>query len=65
MIDKLRELYRLGCFVVAVFNFYFREREREHVSGAEGQREKERESQAGSTLSMEPDAGLDPTTLGS
>ena len=28
MIDKLRELYRLGCFVVAaVFNFYFREKE--------------------------------------
>ena len=48
---------------------YFRERERErerenaHVSG--GWAEGERESQAGSRLSVEPEVGLDPTTLGS
>ena len=36
---------------------------RECMSGAEGQRE--RESQAGSMLSVEPDAGLDHMTLGS
>ena len=33
--------------------------------GGERERERERESYAGSTLSMEPDAGLDPMTLGS
>ena len=32
-----------------------------HVSGA-GQRERERESQAGSTLSVKSDMGLDLTT---
>ena len=40
---------------------YFGDEEREHKQ--EGQREKERESQADSTLSMEPDVGLDLTTL--
>ena len=38
-------------------------------NGEEGQREsereRERESQAGATLSVEPDMGLNPTTLGS
>ena len=32
---------------------------------AEEERERERESQAGSSLSAEPDAGLDPMSLGS
>ena len=41
--------------------FYFREEE--HMSRREGQRE--RESKAGSTLSVEPDAGFNPTTQGS
>ena len=36
---------------------------RPHVG--EGQRERRTESQGGSLLSAEPDAGLDPTTLGS
>ena len=31
----------------------------------ERERERERESKTGSMLSAEPDAGLDPTTLGS
>ena len=42
-------------------NFYFRKRERECRRGAEGARQ----LQAGSTLSVEPDMGLDPMTLGS
>ena len=45
--------------------YYLRERERERERkqgrGAEGVRE----SQAGSMLSRGPNAGLDPTTLGS
>lgn len=39
--------------------FYLRDRE----SNREGQRKKEKETQADSTLSMAPDAGLDPMTL--
>ena len=61
---------------LAIFSFLFlerkeKEREREHVSGGEGQkerekeRERERESQAGSMLHIEPNKGLDSTTLGS
>ena len=42
-----------------------RERERENVSGGEAEREGERESQAGSMLSVEPHAGLDPVTVSS
>ena len=44
-----------------------REREGERTCKGEGQREREREreSQTGSTLSMETDVGLHPTTLGS
>ena len=54
-----------------LFLFYFREteREREHERGRgaerERERERERESQADSTLSKEPNARCDPTTLGS
>ena len=40
-----------------------RGKERERVSRREGQRERT-ESQTGSTLSVEPDTGLDPTTWG-
>ena len=39
------------------------EREREHMCVRWGGGEGERESQADSTLSTEPDAGLDPRTL--
>ena len=42
-----------------------RGRERERESRGEGQKERERDPQATSMLSTEPDAGLDPTTLGS
>ena len=41
--------------------FFLRERERESAGRREGQRE--RESQAGSTLIVEPDVGLDLMTL--
>ena len=42
-----------------------REREKERVqAGERGQREREKRSSAGFPL-MEPDAGLDPMTLGS
>ena len=42
---------------------FLRERAHIHANGEEEQRE--RESQAGSTLSLQPYTGLDPTTLGS
>ena len=42
-----------------------RERERESVHTGERSRGRERKSQAGSMISTEPDAGLDPMTLGS
>ena len=47
--------------------FHFRERGRERGRAREQGRcrGRERESQAGSTLSTEPDVGLDPMTLGS
>ena len=52
-----------------LFLFYFRETERERARagerGRERERERERESQADSTLSKEPNARCDPTTLGS
>jgi len=55
---------RIGCHPTFFFkSFYFIYlREREHEQG-EGQRERETESLADSVLSMEPDMGLDPTTL--
>ena len=37
----------------------------ENEKERERERERERISQAGSTLSMEPDTGLDPMTVGS
>ena len=44
--------------------FFLKERESERAQADEkGQRERERESQTGSTLSTEPDAGLDLTTM--
>ena len=46
-----------------MYVFNERERERVHMSWGEGQGQ--RESQAGYMLSVEPDLGLDPTTLGS
>ena len=46
----------MGCFfLMLIFKIYF-----EREGAEEGQREKERGSQAGSTLSTEPDVGLDP-----
>ena len=45
------------------FKIYLFILERERQYEWEGQRERERESQADSGLSVEPDAGLDPTTL--
>ena len=43
---------------------YLFDRQRSQV-GREAGREREREREAGSLLSREPDAGLDPRTLGS
>ena len=54
--DSQRRLRPQKCFI------YLVEREREWGKG-KGQREKERESQATSTLSAEPDTGLNPTIL--
>ena len=45
------------------FKFIFeKERKRERERTGEGQREEDRESQAGSTVSAEPDAGLQLAT---
>ena len=52
----------LFSFYIYLFILKEREREREHEQG-EGQKERERESQAGSTLSTEPDMRLDLTYL--
>ena len=45
---------------VCIYLFSEREREKTNMRG-EGQREVETESQAGSTLSSEPEVGLEPT----
>ena len=50
-------------FFVRLFFFFF-EKEGECVSEG-GVAERERESQAGSTLSVLPNTGLNPMTLGS
>ena len=56
-------------FRLEMFNFFLfflvSDLERVCVNGEDEQRERERESQAGSTLSTEPDGGLDSMTLGS
>ena len=56
-------------FRLEMFNFFsffsVSDLERACVNGEDEQRERERESQAGSTLSTEPDGGLDSMTLGS
>lgn len=44
------------------FSLFFSERERKHTSGG-GEGQKERDLQAGSTLPVEPDKGLDLKTL--
>ena len=52
-------------FFLIFFPFLFiLEREHARANKGEGQREREREPQAGSALSTEPTAGLNPTTLG-
>ena len=50
-------------YLIKKIFFNLRERERAWMSRGEGQRDRERESQAGSTLSEEPDMGLNPMTL--
>ena len=56
-------------YLCIYFRIFFFEREGANRCRGEGWREGgwegERESQAGPTLSAEPDAGLDPLTLGS
>ena len=42
-----------------MFIYFEGERERKREQAGKGQRERERESQTGSTLSAEPEAGLD------
>ena len=63
--DKVeRKAYAYGYFEIKkMILFYLRE----SMSRGERERdrERERESQGGSTLSMEPDMGFDPTSLGS
>ena len=49
----------LNNFLMFIYVFF----ERESLSGGGAEREKERESQAGYTLSTEPNTGLDFTTL--
>ena len=60
---------RIGLFFKILFIYLTqRERERSQVgreAGRERERERERDGEAGSLLSREPDAGLDPRTLGS
>ena len=52
---------RLPCGFLFFFTYLFEmEEEREHKQG-----EKQAEGEAGSPLSREPDAGLDPRTVGS
>ena len=49
-------------YIFKVFNIYLfweKERERERASGGGAESEGERKFQAGSTLSVEPDAGLE------
>ena len=55
-------IHQYGIFILFIlFYLFFYLRECEQERGAEG----ERESQAGSTLSAEPNVGHDPLTLGS
>ena len=56
---------KVAYFIFKILFIYFRERKHDWWRGVRG-RGRERESPAGSMLSMmEPDAGLDPMTLGS
>ena len=50
-------------FIYFVILFILRERERDSMSRGGAETEGERESQAGSTLSGEPDVGPEPTTV--
>ena len=67
------EVYLVQCVVQTLVSFFFKilfiyltERKRETETTREGtQAQGVREGEAGFPLSREPDAGLDPRTLGS
>ena len=58
-----KELLLVVPFFFFLRHIYLFERETEHNGGRGTEGEEERESQADSSLSMEPDEGLYPTTL--
>ena len=54
---------KLKKIIFSFFNFGDRGYKQGRRAGEERKKAHQRESQAGSTLSMEPDAGLNPMTL--